>query len=85
MPDCSHSAIFLSHFIMFVAPRYKTARTLCSAAAVCNAAIGDGRVLPDANQIGSSIIQKSLSLCTAIAAVSVMIISSSVISKLRPF
>lgn len=70
---------------MFVVPKYKIARTLCSAAVARKCSIGDGRVLPAANQIGSSIIQKSLSLCTAIAAVSVMIISSSVISNLRPF
>lgn len=70
---------------MFVAPKYKIARILCSAAMVRSGVIGDGRVLPDANHTGSSIIQKSLSLCTAIAAVSVIIISSSVISNLRPF
>lgn len=71
MPLLSHSARLASKFIMLVAPRYKTARTLCSCAVANNPGIGDSRVCPAANHVGSSIIQKSGSSCTAMAALSV--------------
>ena len=41
--------------------------------------IGDGRVLPDANHVSGSATQKSGSLCVAIACVSVIIMSPSVV------
>ena len=77
MPAFSHSLRFLSNSIMFVAPRYKIGLTPCSAAVANNVVIGDSRVCPDANHIGSSIIQKSSSSCVAITALSVNIISLS--------
>lgn len=51
--------------------------TSCSCAAFKTAAIGEGRVLPVANQLSSSTTQKSGSLCVTIACVFVIVISES--------
>lgn len=62
---------------MFFSWRYNIGIRLCSVAAVCNALIGDGRVLPAANQFSSSATQKSESRWLAMACVCVKIMSFS--------
>lgn len=83
MPLFFHSSRFLSKSIMFVVPRYKIADILFAWAIFNNSGIGDSRVLPAANHVGSSIIQKSLSSCIAITALSVTTISLSNTSNFR--
>lgn len=83
MPLDSHSGINVSKSRMFCAPRYNTGVTLCSVATVVTALIGDGFVLPVANQLSGSVTQKSLSMCAMIANLSVNITSPSVVNS-RP-
>ena len=84
MPLDSHSGIRVSKSRMFCAPRYNTGVTLCSFAMATTDAIGDGLVLPVANQLSGSVTQKSLSVCAIIACLSVIIISF-VVVKSVPF
>ena len=52
---------------MFVAPRYKTGFRLFAVAMFNRVIIGDGFVLPAANQFSVSATQKSESECVAMA------------------
>lgn len=76
IPSDCHVLMWMSRSIMFVDSRYITGDKLCCAAYSWIFLIGDGRVLPFANQFSLSITQKSLSLCVMMACLSVMIISS---------
>ena len=64
---------------MFVCPRYNTGCTPRAAPAANTASAGDGFCFPDANQFVSSAIQKSGSLCAAIASCNVNIIPDSIV------
>lgn len=75
IPSDSHCGINVSMSIMFVSDRYKTGFTLFCSAADLTARIGDGFDLPVANHCSLSHTQKSASSCTAIACLSVMMIS----------
>ena len=72
IPSDSHSGTNLSRSIMFVAARYNTGLRFVVSAIDVNSRIGDGRTIPLANQFSVSVTQKFVSLCTAIAWVSVM-------------
>lgn len=78
-PCDSHSARFSSISKILVAAKYSTGRSPCAAAAFIAAATGDGHCLPVANHDSASAIQKSGSLCVAIAYLSVITISPSVV------
>ena len=76
MPSDSHCGINVSMSIMFVSAKYNTGVTLCWDAIVFIVVIGDGFVLPVANQFSLSTTQKSESSCVAIACVFVTMMSS---------
>lgn len=78
MPSFCHCGINLSRSIILVVARYSTGVRVDVAAISFRRAIGERRVLPDANHVSSSAIQKSESLWVAIACVSVMTMSPSV-------
>lgn len=82
IPLDSHSGINVSRSRIFCAPRYNTGVTLCSFAAAITDTIGEGLVLPVANQLSGSATQKSLSICAIIAYLSVMIISFIVVKSM---
>ena len=69
--------------MMFCFNNTNTGLTLCCSAADNNSSIGDVRVLPAANHVGSSIIQKSGSLWVAITISLVNIKSLSIILNSR--
>ena len=76
IPSDSHCGISVSISIIFCSARYKTGFTLCCSATDFTANIGDGFVLPLANQFSLSTTQKSESLCVTIAWFLVTMISS---------
>ena len=79
IPSDSHCGINVSISNMFSVPRYITGVKPRSDAMDLICAIGDGRDFPVANQLSSSITQKSGSVCEIIAYLSVIIMSSIVL------
>ena len=73
MPSDSHLARRASRSNMFVWARYKTGRRPCAVPTDKTVSAGDGFCLPDANHVSLSAIQKSGSLCVAIASRAVKI------------
>ena len=76
IPIVSHFSRIVSRSIIFSAPRYNIGAIFLSSAIFVNRFIGDVICLPVANQNSSSQTQKSLSVCVAIACLSVIIMSS---------
>lgn len=72
IPSDSHFEIMLSKSRMFVDARYIAGVMLCSCAIAVTVFIGDGWLLPVANQLSSSGAQKSSSSCVMMACVSVI-------------
>ncbi len=80
MPTDSHCGINFSKSSMFCDARYRTGCLLCTAAVACIVVIGDGHVLPAANQFSLSVTQKSESSWVIITIVSVIIASWSIVN-----
>ena len=78
MPADSQVFMLLSNSIMFVDIRHTTGLRPCFWAACCAACIGEGQILPAANQFSLSATQKSLSLCVAMANSGVITMSPSI-------
>lgn len=80
MPSSRHCARRASKSIMFVCSKYSTGRTPRAADIDKTVSAGDGFCRPAANHVSLSAIQKSGSLCVAIASWSVITMPFSIVN-----